>query len=277
MHLLSRLDSAINVGVPVAMDNAAKAMQYYIWYAFAHGGPGWKPLSPVTIQKKIKSGAPDPTAILKEFRVMMKSIQVKNETTTSIPRWGIATFWSNTVYKITNHVRSVGLFKDTALKYDREKEIDFRGPAEVVRRKNGSVVIRHGVPVWKQHLNVVDRGFKHEFGGFEYQIKKTPGQDVEEIRTGGLEKKALKGEGVVTEEKHQKAGIKTTRTGKTVREAISKVRKVLQKVKKGRDSTKSQIVYIPERSFLRDPFDRNEHKLINIIVDTIGKEIDKRW
>jgi hypothetical protein len=247
------------------MDNAAKAMQYYVWYAFAHGGPGWKPLSPVTIQKKMKSGAPDPRAILKEFRVMMKSIQVKDETTTTIPKWGMATFWNNTVWKITEYKRSVGLFSDTALKYDPKKEIGFR----------------------QDPLDVVNRGFKHEFGGFEYQVKKTTGQDVSEIKTGGLEKKALRGEGVVAEDKHGLLGIKkkkslspdttiSTKTGKT-RKAIATVRKVLQKIKKGKDSTESQIVYIPERSFLRNPFDRNEHKLINIIADTIGKEIDKRW
>jgi hypothetical protein len=136
------------------MDNAAKAMQYYIWYAFQHGGPGWKPLSNVTIEKKMKSGAPDPRAILKEFRVMMRSIQVKDETTTTIPKWGMATFWNNAVYKITEYKRSVGLFSDTALKYDPKKEIGFR----------------------QDPLDVVSRGFKHEFGGFEYQVIKSTGQ-----------------------------------------------------------------------------------------------------
>lgn len=247
------------------MDDAAKIMRYEIWRAFALGGPGWKPLSAETVGKKIKSGAPDPTAILKEFRVMVKSIDIKDQSTSKRRTFGKATFWRPSApYTAINHVRSIGLFKDTAGRYDPKKEIGFR----------------------QDPLDVVSRGFKHEFGGFEYQVKRNTGQDVVEIRTGGLEKKALRGEGVVAEDKHLKAGIKEkkhisdqiTRTGKSkIRQAIAKVRKVLQKIKKGKTTTESQIVYIPERSFLRMPFDRSVDKIVNAISNGIGRSIDALW
>jgi len=260
-HLINRFNTAVMLGVPEGLDDAALLMKNNILRAFAVGGPGWRPLSQKTLDLKRKSKSPNPTAILREFNIMRDSIDIKNESHVEYPPAGRTIPFSDIP---VNHVRSVGLFSDTAKKYDPNKEIGFRGP-----------------------LDVVKRGTKHEFGGIEFQSMKESTPGVKEIRTEGLTKKALKGEGVVAEARYPKAGMKgkkavakpSKKTGKgnTGKSVISKPREVKQKIIKPTSKKLTQVVYIPERSFLRMPFDISEESLVRRVVDAIRRRIDNAW
>lgn len=246
--LMHRFQQSVLMGIPEGLDAAAGLMKANILKAFAVGGPGWRPLSDITKKKKRKSKSPNPDAILREFNVMRDSIDIKDETAAIYPPAGKTIQFSDIG---VNHIRCIGLFSDTAKQYDPNKEIDFRGP-----------------------LDVVKRGMKHEFGGLELQTMKEHHPGIMEIRTKGLQQKALKGEGDVVESKYPKVGVKGNKTGKST---VSRVRKVLQKITKSKNKKLTQWVYIPERSFLRMPFDISEQSLMRRIIEGLRRRIDAAW
>ena len=125
---------------------------------------------------------------------------------------------SITSRKVSRFKYEVGIFANTSKKYDLSKQTGFRGST-----------------------NVVNRAKLHEFGGIEEQTKFV---GIEEIITGGLRKKALRGEG----------------------EIIKNNREIRKKRKRFKIT---QWVRIPERSFLRMPFDRSRSKIIEIIEESV--------
>lgn len=209
-----------NIEVPVA--TAAFILYHEILVSFEVGGPGWKPLSQKTIETKIKNKAPEPTAILKEWYKMRDSIEVRSET------------WS----EIGKPLKQLPKMQYTLLK----KSVDV-----------GSL-ITHGIATVGLYLdsaleaNRVDRGYMHEFGGWEWQESYTKGMST--IKTGGLDQKALKGRSELPNESGYVGQLNT----------------------KPQDLGK--WVYIPERSFLRMPFDRIETDLFNVIIEEINKLLD---
>jgi hypothetical protein len=202
------------------IEDAAHYLYSDIMYAFAVGGPGWKPLSKFTILTKRARGAPDPEGILKEWYNMRNSIEIRNESTTNIKEESTEITSRDTRF-------SVGLFADTA-----------------------------------NPMNRVTRGFLHEFGGWEDQGEwirgqgTLPSREIMEIATRRMSKRALRGENEL---------------GKFDKE----VRQITHgKAKSGRAGKKEwalKMVYIPERSFLRMPFDRMESTLNAMILQGLRK------
>lgn len=263
--LIDAMNLTMEGAVDEAMDEASEAMLGFIHFAFVVDGPGWKELHPYTIFRKQLSGAYDPFKILEEFRIMRRSLTIKNTTRATIKlRRGNKIVYNrpngynirpDTYISVVNR-REIGLFSDKSLKYDPAKEVGFRGP-----------------------LDVVSRGMKHEFGGFEYQTLMYKGYvagksfftgriGIEEIVTGGLNRKSLKGEGTLIDYQRdvRKRMVSKRKPGK-----ISHTKG------KGKNVKYHQWVYIPERSFLRNPFDRHVNMLINIIEDKIREWVDFYW
>jgi hypothetical protein len=222
IDLMSEAANVIQENIEVPVATAAFVLYSEILNAFEVGGPGWRPLSQFTIDLKTKRKAPEPTAILKEWYKMRDSIEVRSETWSEIgqpmrvlPKRQ-STFLKKSVdvgRLISHGISSVGLFVDTALEKNR-----------------------------------VDRGYMHEFGGWEWQEDTIKGMG--EVVTGGLDQKALKGK---SELPYQEGGVRS---------------------KQGQMKKQGKWVYIPERSFLRMPFDKIEPDLFNIIIDEINKLLD---
>jgi len=250
--------------------NAADWLHHDIMQAFAQNGPGWKKLSQQTIDKKIKEKAPDPTGILKEFYTMRDSIQVRdNSPTLSFGlqggrngirqqpiRWG---FFGTFTYAPMNTVFDIGLFSD----YN---------------------VMHKFMHTWKPgKWDLVNRGYTHEFGGFELEENVEETHPIKEIITGGLDKRALKGwsslddfkirkrEGAATPNGSVKIGgpLKID-TGITSRAKEVRQRKIGVYMKK-----KTAVVkYIPSRSFIRMPYDRSEAVMFWMIGWKINEAIN---
>lgn len=258
-------DIADSIGAEVkgVLDDAASFYYDDVQSAFNSGGPGWKELSPFTVAKKILEGAPNPSKILHEWHNMRKSIEIRDESEmklTPVKRrvkmYGTAGFAPlestvpmNTASYKTETIgytaypvfcKSIGLFSDTAIPYTEDQLWGFRGARDPV-----------------------SRGEKHEFGGLELQTlefeRDLPGKaSAEVIRTGRMRHRALKGESEAAETDRE---IKKQRIGEDVNAKKEKI-------------VVSKQVYIPERSFLRMPFDRSLNNIVGIITDGIGRLID---
>lgn len=237
------------------LDDAIMLLYEDIQYAFDSGGPDWKDLSPITIMKKILEGAPNPTKILHEWWNMRNSIEIRDETKMLIKPvkrkvereefFGRLGDWKGKMETVgytanTEYWKSVGIFDDTARKYTPDQLRGFRGARDPV-----------------------SRGMIHEFGGFETQTleadDEVPGRlPGEVIRTGRMRKRALKGE---SEAADMDKEIKKQRIGKYEKGKTEK-------------SIKKRVVYIPRRSFLRDPFDRSKEAMFRLIQQKFGELLD---
>lgn len=227
-----------------------KVAEYYyddIQAAFDSQGPGWKPLSDITKKIKEKRGAPHPERILHEWNTMRNSIEIRGENKMKVMIRKTRTvkfFYDPTKYLGGEDVtfvdalggsvheefwRSVGLFGDTYTATSVGK------PHKVVKAD--------------KPYRVVNRGIMHEFGGFEVHEIGTP--KTEEIVTGRMRKKALKGES----------------------EAADRDSEIRTRSTKG-DKGLSKPIYIPSRSFMRMPFDRSSHAMMFIFIYELGRLMD---
>lgn len=253
------------------VENAANWLHFDIMRAFAQNGPGWKKLSQKTIDKKTKENAPDPSGILKEWNTMRDSIQVRDSSPTSnfglpggkkgIPQMALKFgFFGVIGYNPMETVYDVGLFSDYK-------------------------VMHHFMLSWKagNKWDLVNRGFTHEFGGFEMDETEEETHPIKEIVTGGIEERALKGKSSMVDYLIKKregsqgkngaikiGGPLKIDTGVTNRAKEVRQRKIGVFLKK----KTSVIKYIPSRSFLRMPFDRSESVMFWMIAWKINEAIN---
>jgi hypothetical protein len=243
---LDEFVSVIDVGIKIGLRSAARYYYDAIMKAFRDEGPGWKKLSKLTIATKKLSGSPTPEKILREFSTMRNSIEIrddirkkdvaiKGDVIADVYKWvekpgGELEFKKvGTIkdikgwYVATEYSYSIGLFGDSY-------------KAVSLRQVGGLPGQKESVEKFKQ----VNRAIMHEYGGIELQV--TTGASIEEIRTGGIRRRALKGEQEV--ERNPREVTKRTL---------------------GRERKTSFLVKIPKRSFMVDPYDRVEEKLFQII------------
>ena len=255
------LDNLAHAVAAESEDIIQEVAEYYyddIMGAFDMEGPGWKRLSETTIKKKQRRGAPFPDRILREWNTMREAIDIRSEnkmkvSITKRTRVGVFFYDPTTagedavVTELSYLVgaaheefwRSVGLFSDTYTATSLGKP-----HGHVQKTKSGKKVAYKDAP-----FKTVNRGMMHEFGGLETREVEEGG--IEEIVTGRMKQKALKGESEAAESDEE-------------------IRKKATKVIKKR----TKPYYVPARSFLRMPFDRSEYDMINIFTEGIGRSID---
>jgi len=240
------LNHAVDQGAPLAMRNAANLLYNKVMYAFRVGGypSKWKELSKLTIFKKRIRFAPEPEHVLEEFKTMRDSIEIRE--TASSRRVPVN--------------KSIGTYTFLTEGGTYRKRIFTTVDVYVAHEYSFSLGLfedSYKATVKKQEISkkgnayytTVSRGIMHEYGGYEKQDIEPRG--MEEVVTGRIKARALKGEQEVEKQ------------GKEVRQrTVSKT------------EASSRIVRIPERSFLRAPFDASEDEMMDVIVNTVFGMID---
>jgi hypothetical protein len=250
--------------------NAADWLHHDIMQAFEQNGPGWKKLSQVTIDKKVKENAPDPSGILKEWYTMRDSIQVRDASPTlsfglpggrvGIPQMAVKYgFFGTFEYNPMVTIYDIGLFSDYK-------------------------VMHKFMRTWKagNEWDLVNRGYTHEFGGFEMDETEEETHPIKEIVTGGIDKRGLKGitsiDDYLIKKRSQtgKNGVVKVGgplkidTGVAHRAKEIKQRKIGVYLK----TKTAKLKYIPSRSFLRMPYDRSEAVMFWMIAWKINEAIN---
>jgi hypothetical protein len=261
IDFLDDVTNAVNIGAQDGMVRAADALHGEIIISFLVSGPGWKKLHPITIMSKILNRAIDPKRILREFDKMLNSIEIRNESTAQIkPLYG----------NIISVIRKTTIKPEKdSLKVKLGGGLNIKESVKRIREVNGAylnMMHTYSVGLFKDTAakDRVRRGILHEYGGWETididkeeQARvKTAG--VEEVLTGGIRRKALRGEQEVEKQ------------GREVRKKVTHGR-MLKRVLK--NANRKRTIRIPERSFLRMPFDRIQSKLLKIIENAINKAI----
>jgi hypothetical protein len=258
VDFIKDIDNAVDVGAPLGVFNAARRMYAEVMYSFRIEGPGWLPLSKLTIKLKKKRGAPEPERILKEFDHMRKSIEVRDETQTTVkPLFGpkIGEVEIKSVKEIESVEQMLSAIKSGFTITEKEgRKIgtkvftrSIRPTIDIFQSTNYEFSV--GLFDDTAFSDRVRRGIVHEYGGFE-KIEKDI-QPIEEIVTGRIKARALKGEQEVE------------KFGKEV-----KTRKI------GKKRAVSRVIRIPPRSFLRMPFDRIEEELFQIMGNTLNQVLE---
>lgn len=266
-------DATVNIknAARDGVENAANWLHHDIMQAFAQNGPGWKKLSQTTIDKKTKEKAPDPEGILKEWNTMRDSIQVRDASVLktisflggskfTIPQSPtIYGFFGVTGYAPMETIYDVGLFEDYKVMHKYAKS-------------------------WTPgKWSLVNRGFVHEFGGFELEETEEETHPIKEIITGGIDKRGLKGvssiDDYLTKKRESAVGkhgeVKIGGPLKIDTGVASRAKEVRQRAIGVHFKKKIQkLKYIPTRSFLRMPYDRSEAVMFWMIAWKINEAIN---
>ena len=251
INIVDEVLPSIKIAELQAISDVASFLLSEMDWAFEMEGPGWPPLSSLTIAKKQLRGAPEPERILKEWGWLRDSLAVNDESTGDKLRFGVGVF----DYWFT------GLWKPPV-----------NASGRIIRDliSNDVPMVAGGSSLdWRR----VSRAYIHEMGGFELQKDDPEGEEetgskwtakMEEIITRRLHHAALMGKAFIGNDSNWEA----------LKRTVSVVKNDTRSRENKEDERKTQIVYIPRRSFIGDPFDRNVGEMLDILETEIADAID---